>query len=182
MGTPTDLPPGDADPVELPGYVVTVPSMADAKTQSHDGDVPTFLDGIADPQRREDAKAASDLIGQATGASPKMWGPSIVGFGDYHYSYDSGREGDTFVVGFSPRKANLTLYLMNGFEEYGDLLDRLGKHSIGKACLYIKRMSDIDQDVLQDMVTRSYAQTSGSEAATDSEGESGPVRPRGPSG
>ena len=139
--------------------------MADVKTTPREGDVPAFLDGIEDAQRQADAKAAHDLISQATGASPKMWGASIVGFGDYHYSYDSGREGDTFVVGFSPRKASLTLYLMDGFEKYGDLLDRLGKHSTGKACLYIKRMSDIDPDVLQEMVTRSYAHTTGSQAA-----------------
>lgn len=109
--------------------------MAEPKTKPHDGDVTAFLDGITDPQPQADAKAARDLIGQATGASPKMWGASIVGFGDYHYSYDSGREGDTFVVGFSPRKASLTLYLTDGFEKYGDLLARLGKHSTGKACL-----------------------------------------------
>lgn len=118
--------------------------MAESKTTPHEGDVTAFLDGIADPQRQADAKAARDLFSRATGVGPRMWGASIVGFGDYHYSYDSGREGDTFVVGFSPRKASLTLYLMDGFEKYGDLLDRLGKHSTGKACLYIKRMTDID--------------------------------------
>ncbi|MGI8626961.1 MAG: DUF1801 domain-containing protein [Geodermatophilaceae bacterium] len=131
--------------------------MAEPKTKPHEGDVTAFLDGITDPQRQADAKAARDLIGQATGASPKMWGASIVGFGDYHYSYDSGREGDTFVVGFSPRKASLTLYLT------------LGKHSTGKACLYITRMSDIDRDVLKEMVSRSYANTTGSSASGEQE-------------
>lgn len=143
--------------------------MAEPKTKPHEGDVTAFLDGITDPQRQADAKAARDLIGQATGASPKMWGASIVGFGDYHYSYDSGREGDTFVVGFSPRKASLTLYLTDGFEKYRDLLARLGKHSTGKACLYITRMSDVDRDVLKEMVSRSYANTTGSSASGEQE-------------
>lgn len=133
--------------------------MAELKTTPNEGDVTAFLDGISDRQRQADAKAARELISAATGARARMWGTSIIGFGDYHYSYESGREGDTFVVGFSPRKASLTLYLMDGFEEYRDLLGRLGKHSTGKACLYIKRMSDIDPEVLREMVTRSFAHT-----------------------
>lgn len=133
--------------------------MAEPRTEPHDHDVTAFLDGIPDPQRRADAKAAYDLMKETTGAAPKMWGPSMVGFGDYHYSSDSGRDGDTFVVGFAARRANLTLYLLDGFEDYGDLLDRLGKHSTGKACLYIRKISDIDPDVLQELVTRSFAHT-----------------------
>ncbi len=141
--------------------------MAELKTKPHEGDVDAFLNSIADPQRQGDAKTARDLISDATGANPKMWGTSIVGFGAYYYSYESGREGDYFAVGFSPRKASLTLYLMDGFEKYGDLLDRLGKHSTGKSCLYIRRMSDIDPEVLQEIVTRSYEHTTASASSRE---------------
>lgn len=139
--------------------------MDEPRSRSDDEDVTSFLGAIADPQRRDEAKAALDVMTRATGAPAKMWGASMVGFGDHHYSYDSGREGDTFVVGFSPRKANLTVYLMDGFDAYGDLLGRLGKHSTGKACLYIKRLSDVDPDVLQELVARSFAHTSGGTSA-----------------
>ena len=98
-------------------------------------------------------------MAEETGEPPRMWGASIVGFGSYHYAYASGREGDWMALGFSPRKANLTLYLMDGFGGYGELLDRLGKHSTGKSCLYIKRLSDVDVDVLREMVRRSYRHT-----------------------
>lgn len=136
--------------------------MAELKTKPHDGDAAALLDSIPDPQRRADATAVLRLMQEATAEPPRLWGTSMVGFGDYHYAYASGREGDTYVVGFAPRKANVTIYLMDGFEAYEDLLGRLGKHTIGKSCLHIKRMSDIDTDVLRELVTRSYAQTSGS--------------------
>lgn len=92
---------------------------------------------------------------QVTGEEPEMWGDSIVGFGSYHYKYESGREGDWFVTGFSPRKQNLTLYIMSGFDEYDNLISRLGKYKTGKSCLYIKKIDDVDQDVLQELVKKS---------------------------
>lgn len=96
-----------------------------------------------------------EIMGRATGAEPRMWGPSIVGFGSYHYKYDSGREGDWFLTGFSPRKQALTLYIMAGFERYDDLMRRLGRHSTGKSCLYVRRLDDVDLDVLTELVQAS---------------------------
>ena len=95
------------------------------------------------------------MMKEITGESPKMWGPSIVGFGSYHYKYDSGREGDWFVAGFSPRKQSLTLYIMSGFRRYDELLAKLGKHTHGKSCLYIKKLEDVDMSVLKEMVAQS---------------------------
>lgn len=129
--------------------------MAELKTQPHDGDVDAFLDKIEDERRREDARTIRHLMAEVTGEKAQMWGPSMVGFGRYHYRYASGREGDWFKVGFSPRKQNLSLYLMSGFDGYEDLLERLGKHSTGKACLYVKRLEDIDTEVLARLVARS---------------------------
>lgn len=129
--------------------------MAENKTQANDGDVDSFVNSIADARLREDCRTVMALMRAATDASPRMWGASIVGFGSYHYRYASGREGDSFFVGFSPRKQNLTLYLSYGFAEQADLLSRLGKHTTGKACLYIKRLSDIDQAVLRELIAQS---------------------------
>lgn len=131
--------------------------MAELKTQPHDGDVDAFLDGIENERRREDARAIRRLMADVTGEKAQMWGPSMVGFGRYHYRYASGREGDWFKVGFSPRKQNLTLYIMSGFDGYEDLLDGLGKHTTGKACLYVKRLDDVDTDVLTRLIERSLA-------------------------
>lgn len=139
--------------------------MAELKTKENDGDVEAFIDGIGDEQRRADCRTLLQLVSQVTGQEPKMWGAAIVGFGHYHYSYASGRSGDWFRVGFSPRKQNLTLYLMDGFDEYASLLAKLGKHSTGKSCLYVKRLSDVDLDVLKQLVTLSFASVGGEGAS-----------------
>jgi hypothetical protein len=129
--------------------------MAELKTRVNDASVADFLNGVGDDQKRADCFELVDLMKDVTGEEPKMWGPSIVGFGSYHYRYDSGREGDWMQVGFSPRKQALTLYIMSGFSRYEELLKRLGKHKTGKACLYVKRLSDVDRDVLRDLIAQS---------------------------
>ena len=128
---------------------------ADLKTKKTTQSVSRFIDDIEDEGRREDCRRVLDLMMKATGAEPKMWGESVVGFGDYHYRYDSGRENDWFVTGFSPRKQNLTLYFMTGLDRYESLLKRLGKHKTGKGCLYIRNLDDIDIGVLRELVTTS---------------------------
>ena len=130
--------------------------MAELKTRRNDASVDAFLAGV-DGRRQQDCLTLMDLMREATGEEPRMWGEAIVGFGSYRYRYASGREGDWFLAGFSPRKQNLTLYLMSGYDDYEALLARLGKHTIGKSCLYIKRLSDIDVDVLRELVTASVA-------------------------
>jgi len=127
--------------------------MAELKTKLNNASVDKFLKGIKDEQTRADCFQIVEIMKKATKAEPKMWGTSIVGFGDYHYKYESGREGDWFVAGFSPRKQNLTLYAMGGFHKREDLLKKLGKHSLGKGCLYIKKLEDVDTKVLKDLVT-----------------------------
>ncbi|MBT8211775.1 MAG: DUF1801 domain-containing protein [Acidimicrobiia bacterium] len=129
--------------------------MAELKTRKHEGDVDAFLDAVEDDQKREDAHDIRKLMAEITGDRGSMWGPSIVGFGSHRYTYANGKENEWFKVGFSPRKQNLTLYIMDGFEEYAPLLENLGKHSTGKSCLYIKRLSDIDHGVLEDLVRAS---------------------------
>ncbi len=129
--------------------------MAQLKTQKNEGDVSAFLDGIEDDVRREDCRVVAALMAEVVGAPATMWGASIVGFGSYHYTYASGREGDWFEAGFSPRKTSLTLYIMPGFSAYDDLMARLGKHKTGKSCLYIKKLADVDMDVLRELVTAS---------------------------
>jgi hypothetical protein len=128
--------------------------MAEMKTAATGGSVDTFMAGV-DPQRRQDCERVLLLMREATGAEPRMWGDSIVGFGTYHYRYESGREGDWFLTGFSPRKNNLTLYVMAGFDRYDDLLGRLGKHTIGKSCLHVKRLSEVDETVLRELIVAS---------------------------
>lgn len=119
-------------------------------------DVDAFIDAVPDEHRRSDARELCELMRSVTAAEPVMWGPSIVGFGSYHYRYESGRTGDAPLAGFSPRKANLVVYLVGGFEDrYPKLLDRLGPHRTGKACLYLKRLGDVDLDVLRQLVERS---------------------------
>ena len=129
--------------------------MAGLKTRPTGEPVKAFLDGIEDEKKRQDSYALLALMREITGEEPVMWGESIVGFGRYHYRYASGREGDWFLAGFSPRKQNLTLYIMAGFDEYDDLLEDLGKFKTGKACLYIKRMEDVDTGVLKELVRQS---------------------------
>jgi hypothetical protein len=129
--------------------------MADLKTKVNKASVDKFLRGVKDERIREDCYMILEIMQKATKAEPKMWGTSIIGFGSYHYTYASGREGDWMLTGFSPRKQNLTLYIMPGFDEYEGLLKKLGKHTTGKSCLYIKRLEDIDQKVLKELVTKS---------------------------
>jgi hypothetical protein len=129
--------------------------MAELKTKRNQGDVEAFLNSVSDEKKRQDSFTVLELMKQVTGIEPEMWGDSIIGFGSYHYKYASGREGDWFVTGFSPRKQNLTLYIMSGFDEYEQLLSKLGKHSTGKSCLYIKKIEDVDMDVLKELVKKS---------------------------
>jgi hypothetical protein len=114
-----------------------------------------FKSGIEDEKRRQDCFAVLKLMKKITKQKPKMWETGIVGFGDYHYKYKSGCEGDWFVTGFSPRKQNLTLYIMSGFAKYGELMSKLGKYKTGSSCLYIKRLEDINQDVLKELIEQS---------------------------
>jgi hypothetical protein len=129
--------------------------MAELKTQKNDDSVTEFLSGVENQRRRADAFKVLELMQEVTGEKPEMWGTSIVGFGSYHYKYASGREGDWMKVGFSPRKQNLTLYIMDGFEHYNTLLGQLGKHSTGKSCLYINKLDDVDLNVLKKLVRQS---------------------------
>ena len=129
--------------------------MAELKTKETTASASEFIDKIADPQRREDCRAVADIMRDVTGEEPKMWGSSIVGFGRYHYKYASGREGDWMITGFSPRKGDLTLYIMGGFDSFSDLMKDLGKYKTGKSCLYIKKLADIDAAVLRKLVKKS---------------------------
>ena len=129
--------------------------MAELKTKLTDASVTDYLNAIENEQVRQDCFVILEIMQEATKAKPQMWGDSIVGFGTYHYVYASGREGDWPLTGFAPRKKNITLYIMAGFEQYEELLSRLGKFSRGKACLYIKRLSDIDMPMLKELVQAS---------------------------
>jgi hypothetical protein len=126
--------------------------MAENKTKQTEADVGAFLEAVKDPERREDSKAVCAMMERLSGYPPSMWGPSIVGFGSYHYRYESGREGDAPRVGFSPRAKELVLYLMGGFERHGALMEKLGKHRTGKGCLYIKDLAPIDRGVLEQLI------------------------------
>jgi hypothetical protein len=132
--------------------------MSDPKTRPTDQDVEHFLESIADVRQRQDSRTIVEIMSEVTGAAPRMWGDNIVGFGSYHYRYASGREGDWLITGFSPRKQNLTLYLCYGFEQHGELLQRLGKYKVGKACLYLKRLDDVDRTALRELIERSVEQ------------------------
>jgi hypothetical protein len=138
--------------------------MTELKTKRTTGDVEAFLNSVQDERKRQDSFAILELMKEVTDAEPEMWGTSIVGFGSYHYKYASGREGDWMLVGFSPRAQNLTLYIMSGFNECDGLLEKLGKHSTGKSCLYIKRMEDVDKAVLKELVRKSVEHMSRSNA------------------
>ncbi len=129
--------------------------MAKLKTQPTRKSVSAFLKQLPDPGTRADCKALVRMMREATGSVPQMWGESIVGFGKYHFTYASGREGDWFLIGFSPRKLNLTLYIMAGFDGYDDLLDSLGRFSTGKSCLYIKSLQDVHQPTLRRLIQKS---------------------------
>lgn len=127
----------------------------EAKTTKNNNSVKQFLDGIENVRRREDARAVTKMMQKITRKQATMWGSSIIGFGSYHYKYDSGREGDMFLTGVSPRKQALTLYIMPGFGEYDELLGRLGKHKTGKSCLYINKLEDVDLSVLERLISKS---------------------------
>ena len=131
--------------------------MADNKTKPTEVSVAAYINALIDETRRTDAKAFVKLMQSATGEKPKMWGPSIIGFGSYHYTYESGREGDAPLVGFSPRKAATVLYGVTGSSDAGALLAELGRHTTGKGCLYIKKLADVDHKVLEALVVKSVA-------------------------
>ena len=129
--------------------------MATLKTQLTTASVDAFLKRIADDDRRNDCQTVVRIMKKAAKSEPRMWGSSIVGFGSYHYKYQSGREADWFVVGFAPRKQDLTLYIMAGYDRFPAILARLGKYKTGKSCLYIRRLADVDQGVLEELVSAS---------------------------
>ena len=127
-------------------------AKADNKTKPTSVAPEDFIAAIEHPRRREDGLALLELFNRVTGLSPKMWGPSIIGYGRYHYRYDSGREGDAMLTGFSPRKAALSIYIMPGYRDMSSSLARLGKHKIGKSCLYINKLADVDLGVLEEII------------------------------
>ncbi|HEV8483113.1 MAG TPA: DUF1801 domain-containing protein [Blastocatellia bacterium] len=129
--------------------------MPELKTKANTASVEKFLNGIEDEQRRQDCFRVLQLMKAATKTEPAMWGASIVGFGRYRYKYESGTKGEWFLMGFSPRKQDLTLYIMSGLERYSALLKKLGKHKTGRACLYIKRLDDVDESTLKQLIERS---------------------------
>lgn len=133
--------------------------MAENKTQPTSASVADFLDSIPDARKRADAILVCQLLGEVTGSAPIMWGDNIVGFGTYRYTYASGRTGDWPVVGFSPRKQSLTVYIMDGFEQYEQLLTQLGKFKIGKSCLHFNKLTDLDAGVLRTLVAKSVEAT-----------------------
>ncbi len=133
--------------------------MGELKTKRNEQSVEAFIDGV-DSERQPDCRTILKLMQEITGEKPAMWGPSIVGFGSYHYKYASGREGDWFLTGFSPRKQNLTLYIMPGFAVYAELMSKLGKYKTGKSCLYIKKLDDVDLSTLRELIGQSVAHIS----------------------
>src|SRR5215475_7564780 len=133
--------------------------MPENKTKATAVSVTAFIDGVTDETRRTDAKALLKLMQSVTGEKPKMWGPSIVGFGSYHYKYDTGREGDMPIVGFSPRKAATVLYGLHSASGAEDMLAKLGKHTTGKGCVYVKKLADVDSKILKSMIIKAVAAT-----------------------
>ncbi len=129
--------------------------MAELKTKPTDASVEDFIDSVESETKRDDCRELLKLIGKITGEKPKMWGDSIVGFGDYHYKYKTGREGDWFLSGFSPRKQSMTIYMMGGYEGSEDLLPKLGKHKTSVGCLYVNKLADIDLQILEKLVKNS---------------------------
>lgn len=129
--------------------------MATLKTKPTEKSIEQFLEKITDEQKKSDSYKIMEILSEVTAEEPVMWGDSIIGFGSYHYKYESGREGDWMLTGFSPRKQHLTVYLMTGFDNYDHLLEQLGKYKLGKSCLYFKKLEDIDVDVLRQLVKKS---------------------------
>ena len=126
--------------------------MAENKTQPTKARVSDFLNAVENPQRRADARKVAAMMRRATGKRATMWGPSMVGYGKYHYRYESGCEGDWMLTGFSPRKQNLVVYIMPGFKPFESLMGRLGKYKTGKSCLYINKLQDVDERVLEKLI------------------------------
>ena len=130
--------------------------MAELKTKQTDESVTTFLNKVDDETKRKDCFEIADMMKKITGLSPKMWGPAIIGFGSYHYKYESGHEGDMCAIGFSPRKQNITLYVKIAAEETNTLLEKLGKYKTGKGCLYIQKLSDVNIEVLKKIIRTAF--------------------------
>lgn len=128
--------------------------MAENKTKKTEQSPQNYIENISDDARRADCQSILEMMAEISGWEPKMWGASIVGFGEYHYRYDSGREGDALRIGFSNRAQNISVYIMPGYQDFEDELARLGKHKKGKACLYIKRLSDVDEAVLREIIIK----------------------------
>lgn len=137
--------------------------MAENKTKPTRASVPRFLASVENDRRREDALVLCELMKEITGEPAVMWGESLVGFGKYAYRYESGRSGEYFVAGFSPRKASLVLYIMSGFTGHDALMKKLGKHKTGRSCLYINKLDDVDMDVLRELISRSVEHVSSSQ-------------------
>ena len=135
-------------------------AKADQKTKETEVDPADFLAAVEHPTRRADGLALDEMFRRVTGWAPRMWGPTIVGYGSYDYTYETGYSGTSLATGFSPRKGSLSLYIMPGYQDYGDILDRLGKHKMGKACLYINKLADVDMDVLEELVKTGVADLS----------------------
>jgi hypothetical protein len=135
--------------------------MAELKTKPNDQSVDDFLQAVPDERKRRDSYVILEMMKRATGAQPRMWGGSMVGFGTRHYRYASGRQGDWFVTGFSPRKQNLTLYLAYALDRYEALLKKLGKHKTGKGCLYINKLDDVDMSVLEELIAQTVEEQAG---------------------
>ncbi|RDW19358.1 DUF1801 domain-containing protein [Oceanobacillus chungangensis] len=133
--------------------------MYELKTKETNNSVIEFIESVDNPKKREDAYKLLDIFTETTGFKAKMWGPSIIGFGSYHYKYDSGHEGDAALVGYSPRKAKISLYLMMDEQRREELLNQLGKHTVGKACVYINKVADIDVEILKTLISETVAYT-----------------------
>lgn len=131
-------------------------AKAENKTKATAVDPKTFVAAVEHDVRRGDAETLLDLFQEVTGLEPKMWGPSIIGYGRYHYKYESGREGEFMITGFSPRKANLVMYIMPGYTDHSAILDRIGRYKIGKSCLYINKLADVDLDVLKELIQAGF--------------------------
>jgi hypothetical protein len=131
--------------------------MSEQKTTETLVSVNNYISQISDSAKQSDATEILEMLAEITGQPAKMWGPSIIGFGKYSYVYDSGHSGEMCKIGFSPRKRELVLYIVNGFEQFDELLSKLGKHKIGKSCLYIKRLSDVDVGIVRQIAQQSYA-------------------------
>lgn len=133
--------------------------MADLKTRENETSVEEFLNKVDNEQKKKDCFKLLEIMEEVAGKTAKMWGDSIVGFGNYHYKYDSGREGDWFLTGFSPRKQNLTIYIMAGFSKYNDLMKDLGKYKTSSSCLYLKKLEDVKIEILKELIGRSIKDT-----------------------